>query len=391
MYTCPICGKESNDKICKSCGFDISCNYEHYPTLTFIDNLIPSVSRRRDNYKTKFKNYIYCKICGGRTFYADPETENLICSFCFTPVNKPENTKKSDNPFENFTLTEALEYADNLIDDMDYEKKESIDDVCKKLKLLYERFPENEDIASYYCHSVSILSMFLNYKELNEAVSELSLIFSKFSDNEFIADSYGTAVLFQTVSHAFLENYENADILKNLHEKFENNNNLAELYASILPIINLYQNEGESEKTLSEFKALTKKFKDNENIAYQYANALAIMALYDNGEEYDNIVAELNYILDRFPNNNDISILYAAILSKICQDLSYESLRSFVKNLENMKAVFDDNDEIYAAKYAKALHNLSHYQEKSEKDITISKLKKLVKKFPGNGFIKTLI
>jgi len=180
MYTCPICGKENPYYLCKGCGFDISCDYEHYPTLTNLNKVKPAISKYRKDYEDKLKKYLSCKNCGGRTFYVDSQTKDLICACCLTPVKEQEK----EDAFTGFSLTDAIEYADNLIENTDYDNGEDLRNAAKKLKLLYEKFKESEDIATYYCHVLSVLSLFQDSKNMRETVSEISLLHNKFSDNE---------------------------------------------------------------------------------------------------------------------------------------------------------------------------------------------------------------
>ena len=38
MYLCPVCGKEIENTVCSACGFDKSCDFEHYPTLSKVSS-----------------------------------------------------------------------------------------------------------------------------------------------------------------------------------------------------------------------------------------------------------------------------------------------------------------------------------------------------------------
>lgn len=61
MWKCPVCEKENSMLLCESCGFDGSCDYEHYPTL----GSVPWQSRSRAGYRNaldKQKNGIQSGI-----------------------------------------------------------------------------------------------------------------------------------------------------------------------------------------------------------------------------------------------------------------------------------------------------------------------------------------
>lgn len=89
MPICPICKSSvGSDTICPNCKFDLSLDYEHYPTL------MPSVgkharllSRRRNLYELRSHgNPFFCPECGGKDFLYFAETGNLACNNCGTEV-----------------------------------------------------------------------------------------------------------------------------------------------------------------------------------------------------------------------------------------------------------------------------------------------------------------
>lgn len=61
MWKCPVCEKENSMLLCENCGFDGSCDYEHYPTL----GSVPWQSRSRAGHRNaldKQKNGIQSGI-----------------------------------------------------------------------------------------------------------------------------------------------------------------------------------------------------------------------------------------------------------------------------------------------------------------------------------------
>lgn len=53
MPNCAVCGTKNNTLVCKSCGFDGSCNYEKYPSLGRPAQRPDTVSRRRAALEAK--------------------------------------------------------------------------------------------------------------------------------------------------------------------------------------------------------------------------------------------------------------------------------------------------------------------------------------------------
>lgn len=88
MYRCPVCQKENTSIQC-GCGFDLSRDYEGYPTLAPIKAGSPS---RRGKSRTPSTLY-RCKNCGGGIFYLHPDEGICVCFKCGldTPIpGKPK-------------------------------------------------------------------------------------------------------------------------------------------------------------------------------------------------------------------------------------------------------------------------------------------------------------
>lgn len=73
MNSCPICGSEYEGLLC-SCGYDLSCDYERYPTFIQLPEGLESNSARRAGYLASLRRDD-CPCCGR---YADGD----YCGFC---------------------------------------------------------------------------------------------------------------------------------------------------------------------------------------------------------------------------------------------------------------------------------------------------------------------
>jgi len=58
MYLCPVCGKETENTVCSACGFDKSCDFEHYPSLSKVSRQALGITQLKNAYENKQKNYI---------------------------------------------------------------------------------------------------------------------------------------------------------------------------------------------------------------------------------------------------------------------------------------------------------------------------------------------
>ncbi|MCD8126070.1 MAG: hypothetical protein LUD82_00905 [Clostridiales bacterium] len=85
-WTCPVCHADNSGEwsFCKDCGFDRSCDYEGYPTLSAsLPAGAKSVSALATAQQQKLvPGALTCPDCGNRTFYYSTELRQLICTRC---------------------------------------------------------------------------------------------------------------------------------------------------------------------------------------------------------------------------------------------------------------------------------------------------------------------
>lgn len=82
MWTCPVCAKENNSLLCTQCGFDGSCDFEQYPSLSQPAEAFDSVSRRKKVILETEKNILHCPSCGKTQFSVDFERQQYLCVSC---------------------------------------------------------------------------------------------------------------------------------------------------------------------------------------------------------------------------------------------------------------------------------------------------------------------
>ena len=82
MNKCPVCGKENTGFVCSDCGFDLSCDFERFPTLSMVKSGSLSCSKLKTIKEAKFKNVKRCEVCGGHSFYFDEKKYLFICTAC---------------------------------------------------------------------------------------------------------------------------------------------------------------------------------------------------------------------------------------------------------------------------------------------------------------------
>lgn len=106
MWKCPICLRENREPVCPNCGFDGSCDYEHYPTADRLTTAPESIARRRRRYQGSL-NIQSCPACGCKQFFLkDMLPVCAQCGYVLAPVQQKQGIEYTVTPVR--FLTEKL-------------------------------------------------------------------------------------------------------------------------------------------------------------------------------------------------------------------------------------------------------------------------------------------
>lgn len=187
MYHCPICGIENTVFPC-ACGFDISRDYEGYPTLAPLDRKIPSRAALGKNVKDLHR----CAGCGGMLFYLNPGKGVSICAKCgkeeaiavpkpkpkSVPVSPLKTTPKKINTYQAYMTALEQLFQDNgkkmlsenqierFLRDHQLDKRFNIrlEDVRKDLQAIYAGYkPQNAStqISTYKSYMQALEALYM--------------------------------------------------------------------------------------------------------------------------------------------------------------------------------------------------------------------------------------
>lgn len=87
MWKCPVCETENTTLLCRSCGFDGSCDFERYPSLAPVPLQTKSVSAHQLLIQRPSTNYLPCTSCGNISFGFRRSDHIPVCLRCSTPFN----------------------------------------------------------------------------------------------------------------------------------------------------------------------------------------------------------------------------------------------------------------------------------------------------------------
>ena len=82
MIQCPVCGTPHSAAPCPGCDFDVSCDYESFPTLWPIAADLRSIAARKTPQKADGK--LHCPNCGSNLFHYLLKEQEFACSACLT-------------------------------------------------------------------------------------------------------------------------------------------------------------------------------------------------------------------------------------------------------------------------------------------------------------------
>ena len=220
---------------------------------------------------------------------------------------------------QKYNLKESLAELDKLVDLSTKETdKTACEDLAEKARIIYEQYPESEDIALRYALILFNLSVEqVNVEERGNTANLVKQIFEKFNQSEDIALQYAKTLVNLSAKQVNIEELgQTVNSVKEIFEQFKQSEDIALQYAMVLYNLSNRQNDVEERKeTISEIETLTLKFQHSENIALQHATALVnLSAKQINVEERNNTANLVKEIFEQFQQSEDIALRYAKIL-----------------------------------------------------------------------------
>ena len=288
---------------------------------------------------------------------------------------------------QKYNLEQSIAELGKLLDlSVKETDKAACEDLAEKARIIYEQYPESEDIALRYAMVLYNLSNGQNdIKERKETISELEILSLKFQHSKDIALRYAMALFnLSNRQNDIKERIETISELESLTLKFQHSEDIVLQYANALFNHSNLQNDiKERIETISELERLTLKFQHSEDIALRYAMALVNLATEQlNVEELGNIANLVKQMFEQFKHSEDIALQYAmALVNLSAEQINVEELGKTVNSVKQMFEQFKQSEDI-ALRYAMILYNLSNMQNDiKERKETISELERLTLKF----------
>ena len=273
--------------------------------------------------------------------------------------------------------------------------KASRETLAEKAKIIYEQFPESEEIALRYARIlVNLSAKQENVEESWNTANSVKEIVDRFNHSEDIALRYAKALVNLSTKQTELKEIEaTAEKLETLQQKFQKSPDIALQYAWILVNLSTKQTKLKDLVTTAEkLENLQQKFQDSHDIAEALARILVNLSIKQTElKEIEATAEKLETLQQKFPESPDIALLYAMILVNLStKQTKLKELVTTAEKLENLQQKLPESPDIAEA-LARFLFNLSINQTKlKEIEATAEKLEKLQQKFQKSPDITLL-
>ena len=289
---------------------------------------------------------------------------------------------------QKYNLEQSIAELDKLLDlSAEETDKTTCEALAEKARIIYEQYPESEEIALRYARILFNLSTKqTELKELETTAEKLEKLQQKFQDSHDIAEAFARILVNLSAEQTGLKELETtAKKLQKLQQKFQDSHDIAEALAKILFNLSIEQTElKELETTAEKLQVLQQQFQDSHDIAEALAKILFNLSIEQTElKELETTAEKLQVLQQKFQDSHDIALQYAKILVNLSiEQTELKELETSAEKLEKLQQKFQDSHDI-ALPYALILFNLSNKQTKLKGlETTAKKLEKLQQKFP---------
>ena len=288
---------------------------------------------------------------------------------------------------QKYNLVQSLAELDKLVGLSAKETdKTAYEALAEKARIIYEQYPESEDIALRY--AMILVKLSANQTELNEreaSVAKLQSLNKRFSDSPDIALLYAMTLFNLSIKQTELKEIEaTVEKLEKLQQKFQDSHDIAEAFARILLNLSTEQTGlKELETTAEKLQELQQKFPESPDIAEAFTMILVILSTKQTGlKELETTAEKLQELQQKFPESPDIAEAFAMILVILStKQTGLKELETTAEKLQDFQPQLQESEEI-AFIYGMFLANLfNHQTELIERRKTTKIIKELYDKF----------
>ena len=294
---------------------------------------------------------------------------------------------------QKYNLEQSIAELDKLLDlSAEETDKTTCEALAEKARIIYEQYPESEEIALRYAMTVVYLSgKQKSVEELLNTANSVKEIFESFKQSEEIALRYAFALGYLSVEQQNVEELLNTiNSVKEIFERFKQSEEIASLYS--MALVNLaakQENIEELLNTINSVKEIFELFRHSEDIALQYAKALFNLSNLQNDIKQNQDIVNrildilknfssveiLNILVDILQNNSDITLdtdkipttSLTKILDKLCLNSNIDTDRDLLIRTLNLKLT-SGHKLVVNTKYDILNDWIEYYKDVEDKD-----------------------
>ena len=255
---------------------------------------------------------------------------------------------------QKYNLKESVAELDKLLDlSLEQTDKTACEDLAEKARIIYEQFPESEEIALRYINTLSKLAdKQTEIGEVNRTVEKVKIIYKKFHNSEEIASWYAAALSKSADKQTEIgEVNRTVEKVKIIYEKFHNSEEIASWYAGSLSKLADKQTEiGELRHTVKQICDILKSIPSVKS----FATLVKILEKNpDTPLDTNNTPStSLTKILDKlcFYSNDgfDRKLLIRALNLDLVINTKYDILKDWVKHYKDDENKLNQLIDIYS-------------------------------------------
>ena len=288
---------------------------------------------------------------------------------------------------QKYNLEESLEELDRLLNLSAKETdKTACEALAEKARIIYEQYPESEEIALRYAKTLFYLSTKqTELKDWEATAEKLQKLHLNFQKSPVIAEALARILFNLSTKHTELKDREaTAEKLQVLQQQFQDSHDIALQYAKILFNLSIKQTElNEIETTAEKLQKLHLNFQDSPVIAEALARILVNLSTKQTKlKKRETTVKKLQQLYLHFQDSRDIAEALAKILFNLStKQTKLKELSTTVEELQALQQQFQDSEKI-AFIYGTFLASFPNNQtELSERLQTTEIIKKLYEQF----------
>ena len=267
---------------------------------------------------------------------------------------------------QKYNLDQSLAELDKLFDLSAKETdKTACEALAEKARIIYEQYPESEEIALFYARILFNLSTKkTELREIEATVEKLEKLQQQFQKSHDIAEAFARILVNLSTKQTELKELETtAKKLEKLQQKFQDSHDIAKAFAMILFVLSTKQTVlKERMATAKKLEKLQQKFQDSHDIALPYAMILFNLSAEQTVlKEIEATAKKLQKLHEheRFQESEEIAFIYGMFLAilfnhqtelserrqttKIIKKL-YEQFSKFM--LQNFDDLFFSNENV---------------------------------------------